>query len=62
MPIYLDDGTIINGAGAGGHTAMRMDRDADPSYNGMCSLSNGDSRWADSTSTHWGNAIRIWLK
>ena len=62
MPIYLEDGTIINSNGAGGHTAMRMDRDSSPQFNGLCSLSNGDSRWADSTQWHWGNAIRIWLK
>ena len=51
MPVYID-GVILNDQGADGHSAMRMDRDAGPQPNGLCSLTHYSELWADSTQRH----------
>ena len=59
MPIYLD-GVILNRGGPDGKTDMRMDRDVLPQYNGLCSATHSDGRWADSTATHVRTVMRCW--
>jgi hypothetical protein len=39
-------------------------RNATPAASGVCSntLNNDSNKWKDSSMTHWGNGLLIWLK
>lgn len=41
---------------------MRFDDDSVANHNAVCSSTSRASWWPDSTSDHWGNGLRIWLK
>ena len=48
----------------GGTWHMRLNDDESPSFSAMCSsTSDADNNaWHDSTSSHWGNGMAIWLR